>query len=64
MKTTEELKLLKEEFEALNKQLAELTEEELTQVSGGGGVDSAQYDKRMQGDSSEENTGKSDATLP
>ena len=64
MKTTEELKVLKEEFEALNKQLAELTEEELTQVSGGGGADSEQYDKRMQGDSSEENTGKSDATFP
>ena len=64
MKTPKELNTLKEEAEALNKKLAQLTEEELTQVSGGGGVDSAQYDKRMQGDSSEENTGKSDATFP
>ena len=36
MKTKEELNALKEEVEALNKQLHELTEEELEQVSGGG----------------------------
>ena len=35
MKTSEELKALKEELETLNKKLAELTEEELEQVSGG-----------------------------
>ena len=35
MKTKEELKALKEEVETLNKKLAELTEEELAQVSGG-----------------------------
>ena len=35
MKTKEELNALKEEVEALNKKLAELTEEEITQVSGG-----------------------------
>ena len=35
MKTPEELKELKEEVETLNKKLAELTEEELAQVSGG-----------------------------
>ena len=35
MKTTEELNALKEEVEALNKKLHELTEEELAQVSGG-----------------------------
>ena len=35
MKTKEELNALKEEVEALNKKLAELTEEEFTQVSGG-----------------------------
>ena len=35
MKTQEELNALKEEVEALNKKLAELTEEELAQVSGG-----------------------------
>ena len=32
---TEELNALKEEVETLNKKLAELTEEELAQVSGG-----------------------------
>ena len=36
MKTKEELNALKEEVEALNKKLAELTEEELKQVTGGG----------------------------
>ena len=36
MKTKEELNALKEEIEALNKKLAELTEDELAQVSGGG----------------------------
>ena len=36
MKTKEELKALKEEVETLNKKLAELTEEELAQVCGGG----------------------------
>ena len=35
MKTAEELNALKEEVETLNKKLAELTEEELAQVSGG-----------------------------
>ena len=35
MKTKEELNVLKEEVEALNKKLQELTEEELKQVSGG-----------------------------
>ena len=35
MKTKEELNALKEEVEALNKKLAELNEEELTQVAGG-----------------------------
>ena len=34
-KTQEELNALKEELEALNKKLAELSEEELAQVSGG-----------------------------
>ena len=37
MKTKEELNALKEEVEALNKKLAELTEEELVQVIGGEG---------------------------
>ena len=35
MKTPEELTALKEEVETLNKKLAELTDEELAQVSGG-----------------------------
>ena len=35
MKTKEELNALKSEVEALNKKLAELTEDELKQVSGG-----------------------------
>ena len=35
MKTKEELNALKEEVEAVNQKLAELTEEELSQVSGG-----------------------------
>ena len=35
MKTKEELNALKEEVEALNKKLAELTEEELAQLYGG-----------------------------
>ena len=34
-KTQEELNALKEEVEAVNEKLAELTEEELAQVSGG-----------------------------
>ena len=37
MKTKEELNTLKKEVEALNKKLAELTEEEFAQVSGGVG---------------------------
>ena len=36
MKTKEELNTLKEEFKTVNKKLAELTEEELAQVSGRG----------------------------
>ena len=35
MKTKEELNVLKEEVEALNKKLAELTDEELEQINGG-----------------------------
>ena len=35
MKTKDELNTLKEDVETLNKKLAELTEEELEQVSGG-----------------------------
>ena len=39
MKTVEELNALKEEVETLNKKLAELSEEELAQVSGGYALD-------------------------
>ena len=35
-KTNEELSKLKEEVEAINEKLQELTEEEIAQVSGGG----------------------------
>ena len=35
MKTKEELNALKEEVETLNKKLAELTDEELAEVTGG-----------------------------
>ena len=35
MKTQEELNALKEEVEAVNEKLAELTSEEIAQVSGG-----------------------------
>ena len=35
MKTKEELNALKEEVETLNQKLAELTDEELAEVSGG-----------------------------
>ena len=35
MKTKEELSALKEEVEALNRKLRELTDEELEQVTGG-----------------------------
>ena len=35
MKTKEELNVLKAEVETLNKKLAELTDEELSQVAGG-----------------------------
>ena len=38
MKTKEELNALKEEVETVSKKLAELTEEELAQVSGSVGV--------------------------
>ena len=38
MKTKEELNAIKEEVENLNKELRELTEEELAQVTGGQGT--------------------------
>ena len=38
MKTRDELASLKEEFEELNRKLAELSEEELAQVAGGSDI--------------------------
>ncbi len=37
MKTKEELEQIKEEYSELNNKLAELSEDELTQVTGGSG---------------------------
>ena len=54
MKTKEELNALKEEVETLNKKLAELTEEELAQVSGGAGEAAAGAEKSR----SSKDTGK------
>ncbi len=45
MKTKEELNALKEEVEALNKKLHELTDEELAQVTGG----AMQYLRQLEG---------------
>ena len=50
MKTKEELNALKEEVEALNKKLAELTEEELAQVTGGVFPDASEYGFELPGD--------------
>ena len=52
MKTKEELCALKEEVEALNKKLHELTEEELAQVSGGVVV----FEKNCDGSAWKENS--------
>ena len=43
MKTKEELNALKEEVEAVNEKLQELTEEELEQVNGGIGEAKLRY---------------------
>ena len=50
MKTKEELNALKEEVETLNKKLAELTDEELAQVSGGRGLVCDKPDLMLRGD--------------
>ena len=48
MKTAEELNALKEEVETLNKKLAELTKDELAQVSGrGDGIYCPKCGRRM-----------------
>ena len=45
MKTAEELNALKEEFKVLSAKLAELTEEELSAVTGGNGKESNDPDQ-------------------
>ena len=45
MKTKEELNAMKEEVETLNKKLAELTDEELEDVTGGGLVHVRQHEE-------------------
>ena len=60
MKTKEELNALKEEVEKLNKKLAELSDEELEQVSGGAYIkdiyDQVTYDLYYPGKNEEYNT--------
>ena len=48
-KTKEELNAIKEEVEAVNEKLAELTEEELAQVSGGLAPDIESADRNSKG---------------
>ena len=55
MKTNEELNALKEEVETMSRKLAELTEEELVQVSGG--VDIGDLGDRIFGQSGFEPVG-------
>ena len=47
MKTKEELNALKEEVETLNKKLAELTEEELKQVTGGQMIGEKEFEYKI-----------------
>lgn len=54
MKTREELNAIQKEFEALNRKLAELTDQEMEQVTGGGLADElydalSKYDKGKPG---------------
>ena len=60
MKTKEELKAIKEEVEALRRKLAELSDEELEQVSGGAYIkdiyDQVTYDIYYPGKNEEYNT--------
>ena len=48
MKTKEELNTIKEEVEALNNKLAELTDEELEQVNGGAKLDPERFRKKVE----------------
>ena len=60
MKSIEELNTLREDVKTLNKKLAELTEEELEQVSGGAYIkdiyDQVTYDLYYPGKNEEYNT--------
>ena len=47
MKTKEELNALKEQVETLNKKLAELTEEELKQVTGGQMIGEKEFEYKI-----------------
>ena len=48
MKTKEELNTIKEEVEALNNKLAELTDEELEQVNGGTKLDPERFRRKVE----------------
>ena len=48
MKTKEELNTIKEEIEALNNKLAELTDEELEQVNGGAKLDPERFRRKVE----------------
>ena len=48
MKTKEELNTIKEEVEALNNKLAELTDEELEQVNGGAKLDPERFRRKVE----------------
>ena len=65
MKTTEELNVIKEEVEALNKKLAELNDEEMAYISGGlNDENSNHWDDWADFDSGSPNTGSSDSSKP
>ena len=47
-KTQEELNIIKEEVEILNNKLAELTDEELEQVTGGAKLDPERFRRKVE----------------
>ena len=65
MKTTEELNVIKEEVEALNKKLAELNDEEMAYISGGSNDEnSSRWDDWCDIYSGSPNNGSSDSSKP
>ena len=65
MKTTEELNVIKEEVEALNKKLAELNDEEMAYISGGlNDENSNRWDDWCDINSGSPNNGSSDSSKP